>query len=85
MYELVKDNIKRTKELTQIMSKFSAQVSNAYIDLVNDLVEYGQDPKNVDFYNALGYTWVVETELDATYGAAKKLLKEFYNNHPKES
>jgi len=85
MDEFVKDNIERTKKLTQIMSKFNAKVSNAYIDLVNDLIEYGQDSKNVDFYNTLGYTWVLETDLDAMHGAAKKLLKEFYKNCPKES
>lgn len=81
MNELFVDNMKRTKELTGIISKFHATVGNAYVELLQDLVEYGQDPKNVELYNTVGYTWVVKPEIGALCGTEKtinNLLENFY-------
>ena len=60
MNELFVDNMKRAKELAGIISKFHATVGDAYVELLQDLTKYGQDPKNVELYNTAGYTWLVE-------------------------
>lgn len=83
MKELIKDNIERTEKLMAIFSKFDSRIANAYIDLLKDLSEYGEDPKNKELYNTIGYTWIVEPEIEALCGTEKtikKLLKDFYTN-----
>lgn len=78
-----KDNMERAQRLMEIMKNFNAKISNAYVDLLKDLTEYGQDSECVNLYNVAGYSWIVETELEGLYGTEKvikKLLKDFYAN-----
>ncbi len=81
MKELVIDNRKRTNELMDIVSRFSAKVGNAYVELLSDLIKYGEDPKNVELYKSTGYDWVVKPEIGALYSTEKtinNLLENFY-------
>ena len=78
-----KDSMERTQNLKEIMISFHAKINNAYVDLLKYLTEYGQDSECVNLYNAVGYSWIVETELEGLYGTEKvikKLLQEFYAN-----
>ncbi len=81
MNELFVDNMKRSKELAGIISKFHVAVGDAYVELLQGLTEYGQDPKNVELYNTVGYTMVVKPEIGALYSTEKtinNLLENFY-------
>ena len=81
MNELFVDNMECAKELAGIISKFHATVGDAYVELLQDLAKYGQDPKNVELYNTAGYALVVKPVIGALYSTEKtinNLLENFY-------